>query len=67
MKIPRKWELYLLIFVVVLFSVITVTIGRGTILYQKTWSTDRGSQLRIEITPTTASFQPNKIYSYTFI
>jgi len=60
-----NFKLNRLIFVITLIFTITITVGRGTILYQKTWSTERGSELKIEVTPDTASFQPNKIYSYT--
>lgn len=60
-----NFKLNRLILVITLIFTITITIGRGTILYQKTWSTDRGSELRIDVTPDTASFQPMKIYSYT--
>lgn len=61
-----NYDLIILIFVITLISAIAITVGRGTILYQKTWSTDRGSELRIDVNPNTASFQPEKIYSYTF-
>lgn len=63
----KKWYLNRLIFVIMLILSINLSIGTGTILYQKTWSTDRGSELNIDVTPNTASFQPDKIYSYTFI
>ena len=64
-KLYYKKFLQLICLILIIIS-INLTTGKGMIMYQVTWNTSRGSELKVDVTPDSASFQPSKIYSYTF-
>lgn len=54
-------------FVIVLCVILSfpASMSTGSFRYEKGWTTELGSDLNVEITPDSASFEPGKVYSFT--